>query len=33
LFWCSAPLFEQVVVVRSLPAFSLDLWHACNSRA
>src|SRR6266568_3044390 len=31
LFWCSTPLLEQMIVVRSLPAFSLGLWHTHNS--
>jgi hypothetical protein len=33
LLWSSAPLLEQMVVVRSFPAFSLGLWHTRNSRA
>src|SRR5260370_4013103 len=32
LFWCPTPLLEQMIVVRSLPAFSLDLWHTSNSK-
>src|SRR2546429_9994135 len=27
LFWCSTPLLEQMIVVRSLPSFSFSLWH------
>jgi len=29
LFWCLTPLLEQMIVVRSLPTFSLGLWHRC----
>src|SRR6266516_6412434 len=32
LFWCPTPLLEQMIVVRSLPAFSLRLWHTSNSK-
>src|SRR5712691_7370258 len=32
LFWCPTPLLEQMVVVRSLPAFSLGLWHTRSSK-
>ena len=32
LFWRSTPLLEQMIVVGSLPAFSLSLWHTCNSK-
>src|SRR6266567_4043623 len=32
LFWCPTPLLEQMVVVRSLPAFALGLWHTRNSK-
>jgi hypothetical protein len=32
LLWGSTPLLEQMIVVRSLPALSLGLWHTCNSR-
>jgi hypothetical protein len=32
LFWCPTPLLEQMIVVRSLPAFSLGLWHTHNSK-
>jgi hypothetical protein len=32
LFWGSTPLLEQMIVVRSLPSFSLGLWHRYNSR-
>jgi hypothetical protein len=31
LFWCPTPLLEQMIVVPSLPAFSLGLWHTRNS--
>ena len=31
LLWRSTPLLEQMVVVRSLPAFSLGLWHTRTS--
>src|SRR5579883_1632786 len=33
LLWSSTPLLEQMVVVRSLPAFSLSLWRTRNSCA
>jgi hypothetical protein len=32
LFWCPTPLLEQMIVVRSLPAFSLGLWHTRSSK-
>jgi hypothetical protein len=32
LFWCLTPLLEQMLVVRSLPAFSLGLWHTHNTK-
>ena len=32
LLWGSTPLLEQMVVVRSLPAFSLGLWHTRSSK-
>jgi hypothetical protein len=31
LLWGSTPLLEQMIVVRSLPSFSLGLWHRCHS--
>ncbi len=30
LLWCATPLLEQMIVVRSLPSFSLGLWHRCS---
>ena len=32
LFWRPTPLLEQMRVVRSLPSFSLGLWHTHNSK-
>src|SRR5260370_23458635 len=32
LLWRSTPLLEQMIVVGSLPAFSLGLWHTRNSK-
>jgi hypothetical protein len=32
LLWGSTPLLEQMIVVRSLPAFSLGLWHTRSSK-